>query len=425
MDIGKRGRAKTMLRLRQVRLKPELFELLTQERFAQVESSTVLPARSGKAVPLPGDLHLQLTDALAAQGIRRLWTHQAECWETAHREGHFMVTTGTASGKSLCFNLPVLDGLLRDPRATAIYLYPTKALAQDQLRRMRLLAGKPVEIFAYDGDTPTETRLLARQKARVLLTNPDMLHLSVLPRHERWDEFLYNLKYVVIDEGLALPIPEGLSFEQAAGVGEVFLTAYQALFWICRMQPGDNVLIHAGASGVGTAATQLAKLAGGRVLVTASSAHKLDFCRSLGADVGINYKQEDFPTRVMEATAKHGADVLVDFVGTSYFQRNLASLAMDARMVILAFVGGTKAEPIDLRPLQGRRATVTGSTLRSRTLDYRVKLTQEFSEKFLPKFATGELKPVIDTVLPWSEVKAAHERIEANLNIGKIVLRVS
>ena len=232
-------------------------------------------------------------------------------------------------------------------------------------------------------------------------------------------------QYVVIDEGLALPIPEGLSFEQAAGVGEVFLTAYQALFWICRMQPGDNVLIHAGASGVGTAATQLAKLAGGHVLVTASSAHKLDFCRSLGAEVGINYKQEDFPTRVMEATAKHGADVLVDFVGTSYFQRNLAALALDSRMVILAFVGGTKAEPIDLRPLQAKRATATGSTLRSRTLDYRVRLSQEFAAKYLPKFATGELKPVIDTVLPWSEVKAAHERIEANLNIGKIVLRVS
>ncbi|MCL5734660.1 MAG: DEAD/DEAH box helicase [Actinobacteria bacterium] len=181
-------------------MKPELFDLLTPERFPQVEAQTVLPGRPGKAVSIPEGLHLQIVDALAAQGIKQLWTHQAECWAEAHRSGHFMVTTGTASGKSLCFNLPVLDGLLRDPKARAIYLYPTKALAQDQLRRLRLLAGKAVEVFAYDGDTPTEARLLARQKARVLLTNPDMLHLSVLPRHERWDEFLYNLRYVVIDE---------------------------------------------------------------------------------------------------------------------------------------------------------------------------------------------------------------------------------
>jgi DEAD/DEAH box helicase domain-containing protein len=111
-----------------------------------------------------------------------------------------MVTTGTASGKSLCFNLPVLDGLLRDPHARAIYLYPTKALAQDQLRRLRLLAGRQVEVATYDGDTPAAARYVAREKARVLLTNPDMIHLSLLPHHERWDDFLYNLRYVVIDE---------------------------------------------------------------------------------------------------------------------------------------------------------------------------------------------------------------------------------
>jgi len=185
---------------RRVRVKPELFELLTPDRFVQVEAETVLPGRPGKPASLPADLHLQLVDALAAQGITRLWTHQAECWEASRDDAHFMVTTGTASGKSLCFNLPVLDGLLRDPHARAIYFYPTKALAQDQLRRIRLLAGKQVEVAAYDGDTPSAARYAARQKARVLLTNPDMVHLSLLPRHERWDDFLFNLKYVVIDE---------------------------------------------------------------------------------------------------------------------------------------------------------------------------------------------------------------------------------
>ncbi len=185
---------------RQARVRPELFDLLSADRFPQVEAETILPGRPGKPSPLPAALHLQLVDALAAQGITRLWTHQAECWDVSQQDQHFMVTTGTASGKSLCFNLPVLDGLLRAQNARAIYLYPTKALAQDQLRRIRLLAGKQVEVATYDGDTPTAARYTARQKARVLLTNPDMIHLSMLPRHERWDDFLFNLEYVVIDE---------------------------------------------------------------------------------------------------------------------------------------------------------------------------------------------------------------------------------
>jgi len=232
-------------------------------------------------------------------------------------------------------------------------------------------------------------------------------------------------EYVALDEGLAMPIPEGIAFEQAAGMAEVFLTAYQALFWLGRLQPGENVLIHAGASGVGTAATQLAKLAGARVLVTASSQEKLDACRALGADVGINYKQEDFPTRVMEATDKHGADVLIDFIAAAYYQRNLASLALDGRMVMLAFIGGHLAESVDLRPMLGKRITVMGTTLRSRTLDYRVRLSREFTAKYLAKFTSGEIKPVLDSVIPWSDVRAAHERIEANLNVGKIILRIS
>ncbi|MCE5253657.1 MAG: DEAD/DEAH box helicase, partial [Actinomycetia bacterium] len=178
----------------------ELFDLLSADRFPQVEAQTVLPGRPGRSAPLPADLHLQLADTLAAQGITRLWTHQAECWEASRSEDHFMVTTGTASGKSLCFNLPVVDGLLRDPHARAMYLYPTKALAQDQLRRLRMLAGKEIEVATYDGDTPSAARQVARQKARVLLTNPDMIHLSLLPHHERWDDFFFNLRYVVIDE---------------------------------------------------------------------------------------------------------------------------------------------------------------------------------------------------------------------------------
>ena len=185
---------------RQRRVTRELFELLSPERYPQVEAQTVLPGRPGKSASLPNDLDIRLADALAAQGIRRLWTHQAECWRVSQSDADFMVTTGTASGKSLCFNLPVVDGLLRAPHARAIYLYPTKALAQDQLRRLRLLAGRDIEVATYDGDTPSAARQVARQKARVLLTNPDMIHLSLLPHHERWDDFFFNLRYVVIDE---------------------------------------------------------------------------------------------------------------------------------------------------------------------------------------------------------------------------------
>ncbi len=190
----------TGLLARRTHLKPALFDLLSPERFPQAETQTVLPGRAGRPTPMPEGLHLHLVDALAAQGITQLWTHQSECWTTSQGGEHFIVTTGTASGKSLCFNLPVLDGLLREPHARAIYLYPTKALAQDQLRRLRLTAGRKVEIATYDGDTPTAARQVAREKARVLLTNPDMVHVSLLPRHERWRDFFFNLKYVVIDE---------------------------------------------------------------------------------------------------------------------------------------------------------------------------------------------------------------------------------
>lgn len=232
-------------------------------------------------------------------------------------------------------------------------------------------------------------------------------------------------QYAALDEGLAMPIPEGIALEQAAGMAEVFLTAYQALFWLGELQAGENVLIHAGASGVGTSAIQLAKMAGARVLVTASSPEKLQACRSLGADVGINYKLEDFPARVMEATEGHGADVLIDFIAAPYYQRNLSSLAVDGRMVMLAFIGGHQVEQVDLRPMLNKRLTIKGTTLRSRSLDYRVRLSQEFIAKYAARFSASELKPVIDSVLALSDVRAAHERIEANLNVGKIILRIA
>ncbi|MHB1344730.1 MAG: DEAD/DEAH box helicase [Thermoleophilia bacterium] len=180
---------------------PTLFEIFTPDSHPQIEGGTTLPAREGRTADVPvTELHPHLAETLGLMGIRRLWTHQRACWDVSRRGEHLIVTTGTASGKSLCFNLPVLDLLHRDRNARALYLYPTKALAQDQIRRLRPLAGKQIELAVYDGDTPPEARRLARKRARLLLTNPDMISMAMLPHHERWGDFFFNLAYVVIDE---------------------------------------------------------------------------------------------------------------------------------------------------------------------------------------------------------------------------------
>ncbi len=157
-------------------------------------------ARAGRAEPLPDDLDPRVASALVAQGITALWRHQAEAWEIARGGGNLIVTTGTASGKSLAFNLPVLDLLARDPKSRALYLYPTKALAQDQARALGAFGLKGVKSAIYDGDTETERRWQIRKWANIVLTNPDMLHVGVLPHHDRWGDVLANLRFVVVDE---------------------------------------------------------------------------------------------------------------------------------------------------------------------------------------------------------------------------------
>jgi DEAD/DEAH box helicase domain-containing protein len=166
------------------------------EQLVATEREAARPAERG---PLPDDLHRELADALTASGIEGLYSHQAEVLQAA-REGHTIVTTGTASGKSLAFNLPVLDTLARDRRARAIYLYPTKALAQDQARKLHALAGGFLRHAIYDGDTPREERRAIRARCNLILTNPDMLHVGVLPNHGSWGDVLANLAWVVVDE---------------------------------------------------------------------------------------------------------------------------------------------------------------------------------------------------------------------------------
>ena len=162
-------------------------------------TQSAVNARPGHEAPIPDELHPEVADALHGRGIERLWSHQAEAIHAAWA-GPTIVTTGTASGKSLCFQLPTLDVLARDARARALYLYPTKALAQDQARALNALGVDRARPAIYDGDTPKEQRAAIRRKANVILTNPDMLHLGILPNHPAWANFLSNLAVVVVDE---------------------------------------------------------------------------------------------------------------------------------------------------------------------------------------------------------------------------------
>jgi tumor protein p53-inducible protein 3 len=230
-------------------------------------------------------------------------------------------------------------------------------------------------------------------------------------------------EYAVFDEGLALDLPERYSYEEGAAIPEVFLTAFQALDWIGQAREGDTVLIHAGASGVGTAAIQLAHRMGCRVVVTASGS-KLDRCLELGADYAIDYRDTDFAERVKELTGGNGVSVIVDFIGQPYLRQNMQCLALDGRIVMLATMGGSRGE-VDLGLLFRKRGAVVTSTLRSRDLPYRRRLVQDFSSRYMQYFSDGDLQPVIDSVFPAEQIADAHRRMEANQNVGKIVVRMA
>ncbi len=228
---------------------------------------------------------------------------------------------------------------------------------------------------------------------------------------------------VVVNEAMALPIPAGLDFVQAAAIPEAFYTAFVNIVQEASLAKGERVLIHAGASGVGTAAIQLVKAFGAVAYVTAGSDDKLARCRELGADAGINYKTESFPERIAALTDGEGVDVILDCIGGSYLEGNVASLRSRGRLVIIGLMGGTKAD-VNLGLLVSRRLRVIGSVLRTRSLAEKVAITDAFRAEVLPLFANGTCKPIVDAVYPIADAAAAHDHVAANKNFGKVVLRI-
>ncbi|HBX43329.1 MAG TPA: NADPH:quinone oxidoreductase [Deltaproteobacteria bacterium] len=227
-----------------------------------------------------------------------------------------------------------------------------------------------------------------------------------------------------VPAGMGMRIPDGLSFEEAAAIPEAFLTAYHNLFLLGGLRPGMTVLVHAGGSGVGTAAIQLIREAGGESLVTAGSLPKIARCRDLGARGGWNYREGPFAPWVADQTGGRGVDLVLDFVGAPYIGQNLASLATDGKLIIIGTMGGSVVERVNLLDLLFRRLQILGTSLRSMGTERKIDLTKRFSAFALPRFADGRLRPVIDSVWDWTEVAGAHRRMEANANVGKIVLRV-
>jgi putative PIG3 family NAD(P)H quinone oxidoreductase len=228
---------------------------------------------------------------------------------------------------------------------------------------------------------------------------------------------------VAFPAAMAMPIPANLSYEQAAAIPEVFLTAYLNLFAIGGLPPGGYALIHGGASGVGTAAIQLARESGAHAIVTVGSERKAERCLRLGAIAAINYHHGPWVQAVKDATGGRGADVVLDMVGAPYWGQNIGSLANGGRLILVSAQGGGKVE-IQLGALQAKRLRVIGTMLRPLPLEEKIALTESFKTFALERFADGRLVSVIDSVYDLEDAAEAHRYMESNANIGKIVLRV-
>lgn len=226
-----------------------------------------------------------------------------------------------------------------------------------------------------------------------------------------------------IDHRMAVHVPHGLDDVQAAAVPEVFVTAHEALVHLGRLEAGERVLIHAAAGGVGSAAVQLADAIGAQVFASASG-DKLDRVRAFGADVGIDHRAQDFAEVVAAETGGRGVDVVIDFVGAPYFERNVRALADGGRLVQVGVMGGTAGASMPIDRLLFGHLQIMGTVMKSRTPAVKQAMTRRFAQRWLAQFGSGVLQPVIDTVWPLAQAADAHRRMESGLSVGKIVLSV-
>lgn len=226
---------------------------------------------------------------------------------------------------------------------------------------------------------------------------------------------------VAVPAGQLLPRPDGVDLVTAAALPEVTCTVWSNVFMLAGLRPGEVLLIHGGGSGIGTMAIQLARNVGARVAVTAGSAGKLERCRELGAEVLIDYTQQDFVAGVREETGGRGADVVLDVVGAKYLGRNVEVLAPNGRLVVIGLQGGTRGE-LDLGLLLRKRAAVLATALRSRPSGEKAAIVASVHENVWPLLASGAVRPVVDRVLPMSDAAEAHKVLESGDNVGKVLL---
>lgn len=226
---------------------------------------------------------------------------------------------------------------------------------------------------------------------------------------------------VVVPAGQLLPVPEGIDLKRAAALPEVVCTVWSNVFMIAHLRPGETLLVHGGSSGIGTMAIQLAKAAGAKVAVTAGSKEKLDRCAELGADILINYREQDFVAELDQATGGAGADVILDNMGAKYLDRNVRALAVNGRLAVIGLQGGAKGE-LNLGALLNKRAAITATSLRARPFAEKAAVVAAVREHVWPLVASGRVRPVVDRELPMPEAAEAHRLLETSTHIGKLLL---
>ncbi|MFF3419384.1 NAD(P)H-quinone oxidoreductase [Streptomyces sp. NPDC002698] len=226
---------------------------------------------------------------------------------------------------------------------------------------------------------------------------------------------------VAVPAGQLLPVPAGLDVLRAAALPEVTCTVWSNVFMVAHLRPGETLLVHGGSSGIGTMAIQLAKAVGAKVAVTAGTKEKLDFCAELGADILINYREQDFVEEIGRATSGAGADVILDNMGAKYLDRNVRALAVNGRLAIIGMQGGIKAE-LNIAALLSKRAAVSATSLRARPLSEKAAIVAAVREHVWPLIDSGHVRPVVDRELPMSDAAGAHRVLEESSHIGKVLL---